>query len=478
MRYVSINEAESGMILATAVFDQSGIILLGAMNVLNAKYIQKLRKIGIPGVYITDEFSKDIVIEDTISTELRNRGVESLRQCNMDACLKISRIMTRTIMENKNISLDMVDLRTYDDYTFRHSVNVAVIATVIGEGLGLNYDELVQLCMAGLFHDIGKIKIDTQIFNKPALLTDSEYEIMKGHSRLSYEFLKDKWDVTSLTKIAVLQHHENEDGSGYPQGLSGEEIHQFSKIIHVADVYDALISKRPYKEPYSTSEAVEYLMGGCGIQFDRKIVETFLQYVPVYPIGVKVILSDGREGIVVKNKKGFPLRPVIRLFSGKEINLSDLSANRDITASLSRGKEIDYVGELNRRQRNSKKNKVIMIVDDDIVSLRTTSMLIEDEYKLVLLKSGDQAINYLQEEKKPDLILMDYEMPGLDGIQVSRQIRAKNKETPILFLTAHSEKSIVMMCQSVGVNGYLVKPCTKTYLKERIKCAFKEHTEY
>ena len=119
---------------------------------------------------------------------------------------------------------------------------------------------------------------------------------MKSHATVSYELLKERWDVSAQVKSAVLFHHENVDGSGYPQGLEGHEQTLFTKILHVADVYDALVSKRPYKNPYSPYEASEYLMGGCGIMFDQTVVDILLRYVPLYPKGTAVILSDGQIG--------------------------------------------------------------------------------------------------------------------------------------------------------------------------------------
>lgn len=137
-------------------------------------------------------------------------------------------------------------------------------------------------------------------------------------------------DISSTIRAGILSHHENEDGSGYPNGFVGDDIYIYAKIIHVADVFDALTSKRPYKVPYARSEAVEYLMGGCGRFFDRDVVEAFIQSVAIYPSGTEVMLSDGREGIVAANKWN-PLRPLIRLWDGEEIDLNDSCNYRDLT---------------------------------------------------------------------------------------------------------------------------------------------------
>lgn len=143
--------------------------------------------------------------------------------------------------------------------------------------------------------------IPPEILNKPTRLTNEEYEIMKTHSTLSYEIIKGRWNISSKVKAAVLYHHENVDGSGYPKGIDGDGMTMFTKILHVADVYDALVSRRPYKGLHSPYEACEFLMGADGIMFDPKVVEALVLCVPLYLNGTQVLLSDGREGIIVDN---------------------------------------------------------------------------------------------------------------------------------------------------------------------------------
>jgi HD-GYP domain-containing protein (c-di-GMP phosphodiesterase class II) len=241
----------------------------------------------------------------------------------------IAEKMVNQMIENAPVSVDMIDLRNFDDYTYRHSVNVAVLSTVIGMHLGYTKEYLNELCTAALLHDIGKQMLYPEILNKPGFLTDDEYEHIKEHPQMAYDILKERMDISAKVRISVLSHHENEDGSGYPRGLKGDEIFAFAKIIHVADVFDALTSKRPYKQPYAKSEAVEYLMGNCGRLFDTKVVEAFINSISVYPKGMEVLLSDGRRGIVSANRNN-SLRPVVRLFNGEEINLNDFTMYRNV----------------------------------------------------------------------------------------------------------------------------------------------------
>ena len=323
MRYINIEKVESGMVLAKEVFDDDGRVLLAANTILTKEYIIRLSIRGYQGVYIEDELSRGIQIDEVISIEL-NEGAKAVKEGNIDSLKSIAKdIVSQLLEKDKSISLDIKDLRTYDNYTYKHSVNVAVISTIIGIYLSYDEESLYELCLAALMHDIGKTKIDPVIINKPGRLSMMEYRIVQEHARYSYDILDENYLISARTKQAVLHHHENEDGTGYPDRLVGDEIPPYAKIIHVADVYDALTSKRPYKKPYALSEAIEYLMGGSNVLFDRKAVEAFLEAVPVYAKGIDVLMTNGERAIVVSNTSN-PLRPIVRLVdSGKDIDLSN-----------------------------------------------------------------------------------------------------------------------------------------------------------
>ncbi len=323
MRYIDIEHAEPGMIVGRAIYGDNDNILLAKDSVLTKEYITRLFLRGYQGIYIEDEFSNDVVIEDIIPPELRNRGIEAVKRGDIDEIHNVAQIIVDAILNgSSNISLEMVDLRTYDDYTFRHSVNVAVISTIIGIYMGYSDEELRELCLAALLHDIGKVMIDPDIINKPSRLTMEEYRIVQNHPSYSCEILEKNGSISLRVREGVLYHHENENGSGYPEQLIGKKIPTYAKIIHVADVYDALISKRPYKKPFALSEAIEYLMGGCNVLFDSDVVDAFLKVVPVYAKGTEVHLTNGECGIVISNTEN-PLRPVVRMYEDRrEVDLN------------------------------------------------------------------------------------------------------------------------------------------------------------
>lgn len=472
MRYIKMNDARPGMCLAYNMYDSDGHTLICSGSVLSELYIKRLNEYGFDGVYINDELSEDIAVEAVISPELRTEGLVNVRNSDVDGCKSVAKKIVEQILDKNALSLDMTDLRCFDGYTYAHSVNVAVIACVIGFGLKMNEESLEQLVMAGLLHDLGKLVIPTEILNKPARLTNEEYEIMKNHSRISYEIIKERWDISAQVKAAVLYHHENVDGSGYPDGIEGGDMTIFTKILHVADVYDALVSKRPYKNPYSPYEACEYLMGAGGIMFEPKVVEALLLYVPFYPKGTQVKLSDGREGIIMENAGKRNLRPLLRLLDGTVIDLME-QEHYNLTILCSTNEEVmdPSVEEVSRRKMLTPFKKYrIMIIDDMLINLHSFKGFLQNAYDLTLQTTVGQALLHLKRQTEPDLIILDMDMPEMNGIDAAARIREIVGEgVPLLFVIENNDKSVISRCRKAGAAGYIVRPYKPAFVKSEIK---------
>lgn len=461
MRFIPISRAVPGMVLSKTIFDAHHHVLLGADMELTQEFIDRLESRGLPGFYIEDELTKDIVIEEVISEELRGRAVDSLVRCDIDATVNVVKEIVEELRTSNMLSLDLVDLRTFDEYTYRHSVNVAVLATIVGIGMNMNQESLEELCTAAILHDLGKLQIDAEILNKPSRLTAEEYAVMKTHSQLSYELIKNKLELSAKTKVAVLQHHENFDGTGYPMGLKGDEIYPFARIIHVVDVYDALTTARPYKSAYSPMESMEYLKGGVGIMFDREAVEAFMKYVPVYPKGNSVVLSTGDEAVVVENHMCNMTRPIVRTEDGNDLDLAK-KENSDIGIT----KLLDNSFTSHSYKRDKRKH--VLVVDDMVVNLKSVETILGETYRVSAARSADQALAFLL-RKRPDIILMDIDMPGMDGLALTNLIKEKyDSSIPIIFVTALSNKEIVIKSKNIEAQDYVLKPFKPLYLLDRV----------
>ena len=355
MRFINTKLLEKDMKLGKSLFDQKGRLLLPEGTCLKDNYIRKIQRLGYNGIYIDDVLSQGITVNDVVDVETRIEAVQVIKgtysrlERGMYHHLQAAEAQLRTavdnivseILMNNEIMINMVDLKMYDDYTFFHSTNVAVIAVVIGTALGFSRQDLYELCMAGMLHDLGKICISDAILNKPDRLTDDEMALIQTHPEQGYDVVKKKMNLPTRTYVAILQHHERIDGEGYPEGRTGERITLFARILSIADVYDALTSDRPYRRGWSPSEAVEYILGNCGSAFDRDLVEVFYRKISPYPAGTIVSLNDGRRGIVIRNHEGCGLRPTLKIISrdGKPVDAYLLDLRGDDTSTVVIAKE-------------------------------------------------------------------------------------------------------------------------------------------
>ena len=349
MRLIPTFCLKEGMILAKSIYNKNGSLLLREGSDIKQQYITKVIDLNIQGLYIDDDLSKDIEIENVINDELRLNTVGKIKDIfidiekdsptleeNISIANTLVDNMVEELIANRNLMVNMVDIKSFDEYTYHHCVNVCVISIIIGISLGLNQEELVNLGMAALLHDIGKVFINQELLNKKETLTEEEFEIMKKHAMDGYRYMKDKFCFPAPTYLGVLQHHEKYDGTGYPHNRAGEDISLFARIIAISDVYDALISNRSYKQALPPSEAMEFMMGASGTHFDFDIINIFIKKVAIYPLGTCVRLSNGEEGIVIENFPDASTRPKIRLINKKNqehtyINLKDDYEHTNLT---------------------------------------------------------------------------------------------------------------------------------------------------
>lgn len=328
MRFTPTFCLREGMLLAKNLYGRNGDLMLKAGTILDARYVNGIKRLGYNGIYIEDDLSKNIEIESVINEDLKRETIKGIKNVFIYAeqqnvkkyNLKVEETKKHVenivdeILGNKNVMINMIDLKVFDDYTFYHSLNVAVLSIVMGVALKLNKNELYKLGYGALLHDVGKVFIKKETLNKPGKLTEKEFEEVKKHSELGYGYLKKEFDIPVKSYIGTLEHHERYDGTGYPSGKRGDDICLFGRIIAIADVYDALTSDRPYKKAFLPSEAMEYIMGNCGEAFDPELVLIFASKVAPYPIGTCVKLSNGKTGIVLQNYEDCCMRPKIRVF--------------------------------------------------------------------------------------------------------------------------------------------------------------------
>ena len=351
MRLVRTKDINSKMKLAKPIYHQKNILL--NTNCKNLyKYKKRLLELGINSVYIEDKISEDITISTLITEETKLKGKNMIRKVfrdiSTDQHININQInkfieeLTWEILNNQEVLTSLIDIKSYDSYTFDHSVNVAALSLLIGKLLNYNKAQLIKLGVGAILHDIGKITIPKDILNKTTKLNNSEFKAIKEHPNLGYNSMKNHYKISPLSRIVILSHHEKVDGSGYPKGLVGDEIHEFAKIVALTDVFDALTSDRCYRKKWSTNKTIDFLIANANSHFDINILNTFIQKVPLYPNGTSVRLSTGAIAVVKEQNNSFPLRPIVRVFKDELGN----NLEKPYTVNLLEVKNITIIDEI------------------------------------------------------------------------------------------------------------------------------------
>lgn len=328
MRLEFINRVKENDVLGKSILTNDGGVLLRAGIALTELYISRLKKLGVLYVYIEDDRLDDVMVEDERLVKLKQVAMK-----NMDKIIKnihaVNKIETRNslrIVENLveyiidagDVNKSLNDIKTYDNYTYVHCLDTGIMSAFLGLSMHFSESELKDLGKAAILHDIGKTKISSRIINKKGPLTDEEFLEIKKHPVYGREILEKNIQISQEILKAVEQHHERIDGKGYPYGLSGNQISKYSKAVSICDVYDAISNDRSYRKKFSPNEAYELILAGSGTIFDEKMVKSFKDTFAIYPLGCCVRLSSNVEGYVVKQNKGFPDRPIIRVLYDSE----------------------------------------------------------------------------------------------------------------------------------------------------------------
>lgn len=333
MRLVNTRHVVEGSILARPVINSSGRVLLQTGVRMTASYIERLKAMGYDVLFIKDDRLEDVELHISITEQTREvayntiKHVSSYIESGQESSLVVADVrssiqkMINDLLFSADILGNLTDIQGYDDYTFHHSINTTIIGLVLGIASGYSEQKLIEFGMGILMHDIGKILIPEKILNKKTPLTKEEFEEIKRHTTDGFNILRRNKDFGLLSAHVAFQHQEKWDGSGYPRGLTGSEIHEYGRLAAVADVYEALTSKRVYRKAIEPNAAYEFIVSQSNTHFCPKILEIFKKHIAVYPSGSGILLSNGQRGNVVKQNSSFPNRPFVRVFYDNEQEL-------------------------------------------------------------------------------------------------------------------------------------------------------------
>lgn len=363
MRLISTKSLKTGMVIGRTVWNDNGRPLLQEGVQVTDTLISRLQKLNIHYVYIDDIISKNIEIIETVPLKIRHQAIQHIEKSfnnlknptnkkSMTYCLdeqskqfvSIIDDLMAFIFESKEIVTILSDAIIYDQYIYQHSLQVTIYSISIARKLGYNSDEIRQIGIGAMLHDVGKMLIPAEILSKPGRLTNDEFEMMKLHAKYGFDVLRSLHTISLLSAHCAFQHHERLDGSGYPRGLVDFEIHPYAKIIAVADVFDAVTSNRVYRDKMLPSQGLEILKEGSGILYDERVVNAFQKTISAYTNGSILLLSDGRRGIVFKQNNETPEKPWVRIFEEDDkIIKATYEVDLNETSLTIVRVEIDYV---------------------------------------------------------------------------------------------------------------------------------------
>ena len=347
MRLVALDSIAPGALLGQDVHipGSDGPPLLRRGVSLDPRYMRALTSKGIASVWIVDALSEGCEPVRAISAETQNRAIRAVATALADASealaagrglspkaveelANVADLIAKEVHDSPDVALHLADMMGADKYLLQHVVDVTALGTVLAKRLFRERGwvdhtgkrrrdsidpRLSKIALGLLLHDIGKLAIPDEILQKPGALNDGEWALVRQHPSLGADMLGEH--LSFLVRAVVKQHHERWDGSGYPDGLEGEGIHQFARIAAVADVYDAVTSDRVYRGAMKPHEGVGIIEQGEGTDFDPEVVAIFSKVVMPYPPGSEITLADGREGLVIDVDPRAPYEPTVRVMN-------------------------------------------------------------------------------------------------------------------------------------------------------------------
>ncbi|MBF0433129.1 MAG: HD domain-containing protein [Fibrobacteria bacterium] len=365
MIQVTKDELKSGMVLAKSIYGENGELLLANGYTINDKVLRKLKQLELPYFWIQEEGTEFIIPEQIISDKIAYQSHEAIRQ-NMNVLKDMMRTQDLTseglgkFMEDKkkfkniliaenvkrcvgqtidsiigmeSVLVNLASIRTKAGFLYQHCLDVTITAIILANKFHFNRFELEELALGCMLMDLGMTVIPDEITNKTSRLSFQEFSLLKEHATYGYFILRENTEIPLTSAHIAYQHHERQDGAGYPRNLRGNNqvpvrrltnrkgiIHRYAEIAAVADTYIALVSPRPHTVPKSPKQAIRTLITAAASQLNRTVVDTLITLIPIYPVGTRIeIVKDvkynmtGYTGIVSRYRHDAPDKPTVMI---------------------------------------------------------------------------------------------------------------------------------------------------------------------
>ncbi len=329
---LSIFECKLGMRIAETIHNDLGAEMIVENTILDRQILNRMESMGVLEVKVYAEdstklkanYSKNIYDKYEQNIQVMKNIMANVAvgvPLDMSKVRSITDTISSGIYSSSDITGPLSLAKDIENYIYTHSINVSFMAMTIGKWMGCSERTIKHLTQAGLLHDIGKCKISNDILDKPGELTEKEFATIKQHPRYSYDILNQIDSIHKDVLLGILTHHEREDGTGYPIGITSEKINIIGKIVAVADIYDAMTSERVYRKRQTPFEVFELMQNGSFGKLHPVILNKFIKNMAEHYRGSRVALNNGEEGEVVFINYNKVSRPIV-VVDGKFIDLS------------------------------------------------------------------------------------------------------------------------------------------------------------
>lgn len=345
MRKLSIKAIKGNEILARDIYDNNGTILIAAGIVIIKEYVQRLKELKIDYIYVEDEFSIGVNLDEIIEMQIKEQCQNTVRvtlekyaycgSAELENLKLVAEEIIYDLLEQPYVMFNIAGVRQKSETIYSHSLNVCALAVFIALRMRIPKAKINEIAVGSLLHDIGFNYIPISYNDlENVSFTEKEVNEMKKHVIYGYSALENENWLSSVAKDIVLCHHERVNGTGYPFHISKEKMKLGSKIVAICDEFDRLVYGI-FCTKMKVHEAIEYIVGNGGVLFDINVVKLFNESVAAYPNGTLIVTSEGDKGIVLRQNTNFPTRPIIRLLQNNlNINYNEW-VEKDLTKELS-----------------------------------------------------------------------------------------------------------------------------------------------
>ena len=309
------------------------------------------------------EIKQAQVIQEEAQSAVRKimHDVRMGRSIESDWVKRVVNKMVDSILRNHGALVSLARIKKYDEYTYVHSLNVCILCLSMGRHMSLSHEDMLEIGIGAFLHDVGKMKMPPHILQKAERLSENDWMEVRKHPIYSWEIMEQAKGIPERSRQIALQHHERCDGSGYPYGLKGDAIGLFGKVAGIVDFYDAITADRNYQKGIPPHEGIRQVYERSPVEFDRSVVDQFIQCIGIYPFGTLVLLDTEEIGIVCGVNSETLLRPkVLVIYRNSKVPYA-----QPLLADLREGSE----------QSRSYKRTIIMPLDAQKWNIRTEAYL-------------------------------------------------------------------------------------------------------